>query len=157
MRARVNVLVARTRSLFSPHYTLLAHAQVVACVHTLLQSLAHVEAVIDFGDDEDDVDGTAVWNELRPRVAAVAAAVNAALGPGGVSRGELVRSGLRVAIVGPPNAGKSSLLNALAERDVAIVSAGAGTTRDVLEVRFSLCTPRALLCAPLVRGFAQAG
>ena len=52
--------------------------------------------------------------------------------------GEILRDGLRVVIAGPPNAGKSSLLNALARRDVAIVSAEAGTTRDVIEVRLDL-------------------
>jgi len=49
-------------------------------------------------------------------------------------RGELVRSGMQVAIVGAPNAGKSSLLNLLAQRDAAIVADTPGTTRDVLEV-----------------------
>lgn len=53
-------------------------------------------------------------------------------------RGEMVRSGLEVAIVGPPNAGKSTLLNLLAQRDAAIVSDVPGTTRDVLEVRLDL-------------------
>jgi tRNA modification GTPase len=114
--------------------------------HELLIALAHVEAVIDFGDDEDDVDGAAVWDAVRPRVAAVTAAVEVALGPGGASRGELVRSGLRVAIVGPPNAGKSSLLNALAQRDVAIVADKRGTTRDVLEVRLNVGGYPVTLC-----------
>lgn len=50
-------------------------------------------------------------------------------------RGEILRDGVHVAIVGPPNAGKSSLLNALAQRPAAIVSPVRGTTRDVLEVR----------------------
>ena len=53
-------------------------------------------------------------------------------------RGELVREGVKIAIVGPPNAGKSSLFNLLAARDAAIVSAQAGTTRDVLEVSLNL-------------------
>ena len=53
-------------------------------------------------------------------------------------RGEALREGLRLAIVGPPNAGKSSLINALARRDVAIVSEIPGTTRDVIEVRLDL-------------------
>ena len=53
-------------------------------------------------------------------------------------RGERLRDGLRVVIAGPPNAGKSSLLNALAKRDVAIVSEEAGTTRDVIEVHLDL-------------------
>ena len=63
---------------------------------------------------------------------ALAAALAGHLADAG--RGERLRDGLRMAIVGPPNAGKSSLLNWLAKRDVAIVSATAGTTRDVLEV-----------------------
>ena len=54
------------------------------------------------------------------------------------NRGEIVRDGFRVVLAGPPNVGKSSLLNALARREVAIVSAEAGTTRDVLEVRLDL-------------------
>ena len=53
-------------------------------------------------------------------------------------RGEALREGLRLAIIGPPNAGKSSLINALARRDVAIVSETPGTTRDVIEVRLDL-------------------
>jgi len=53
-------------------------------------------------------------------------------------RGELLREGFRVVLAGPPNVGKSSLLNALARRDVAIVSEEAGTTRDVIEVRLDL-------------------
>ena len=63
-------------------------------------------------------------------------------------RGELVRSGVRVAIVGPPNAGKSSLLNALAARDAAIVSSTPGTTRDALEVVVELAghKARSLAC-----------
>jgi tRNA modification GTPase len=53
-------------------------------------------------------------------------------------RGEILRQGLRVAIAGPPNAGKSSLLNALARREAAIVSDEAGTTRDIIEVALDL-------------------
>jgi tRNA modification GTPase len=53
-------------------------------------------------------------------------------------RGEILRDGLQVAVIGPPNAGKSSLVNALAHRDVAIVSETPGTTRDVIEVRLDL-------------------
>ena len=55
-----------------------------------------------------------------------------------MTRGEAIRDGIKVAIVGPPNAGKSSLLNALAGRDAAIVSDVPGTTRDVVEVRMNL-------------------
>ena len=53
-------------------------------------------------------------------------------------RGEALREGLRLAIIGPPNAGKSSLINALARRDTAIVSEIPGTTRDVIELRLNL-------------------
>src|SRR5262249_42886478 len=53
-------------------------------------------------------------------------------------RGEIVREGLHLTVIGPPNAGKSSLVNALAQRDVAIVSEIAGTTRDIIEVRLDL-------------------
>ena len=53
-------------------------------------------------------------------------------------RRERIRTGFEVAIVGPPNAGKSTLLNALAKRDAAITSDIAGTTRDVIEVRMDL-------------------
>ena len=53
-------------------------------------------------------------------------------------RGEIVRDGLFLTVIGPPNAGKSSLINALAKRDVAIVAETAGTTRDVIEVRLNI-------------------
>ncbi|CAM9786491.1 unnamed protein product, partial [Ectocarpus fasciculatus] len=71
-----------------------------------------------------------------PRVRGLAAEIDRHLRDGG--RGEIVRSGVRVAIVGPPNAGKSSLLNLLAARPAAIVSPVAGTTRDVVEVQMDI-------------------
>lgn len=99
----------------------------------LIAAQAYVEAGIDFADEELPEN---VMANARPEVAALAADITAALADGG--RGERLRDGLEVAIVGPPNAGKSSLLNALAKRDVAIVSARAGTTRDVLEAHLDL-------------------
>ncbi len=95
----------------------------------LLAAMARLEAWIDFPDEDlpDDV-LAAVLDGLE----ALEAGLSAHLADAG--RGERLREGLRMAIVGPPNAGKSSLLNWLAKRDVAIVSATAGTTRDVLEV-----------------------
>ena len=57
-------------------------------------------------------------------------------------RGEILRDGFRIVIAGPPNAGKSTLLNALARRDAAIVSEEAGTTRDVIEVRLDSAASR---------------
>ena len=74
--------------------------------------------------------------EAAPTIARIAAELDAALADGG--RGERVRDGYRVALIGAPNAGKSSLLNALADRDAAIVTATPGTTRDVIEVALNL-------------------
>lgn len=91
--------------------------------------LANAEAVIDFGDDVGD----APFQETVPGARDLRDAIADRLAADGRA-GEVVRDGLRVAIVGPPNVGKSSLLNALAARDVAIVGARPGTTRDVLAV-----------------------
>lgn len=98
----------------------------------LSKALAWAEAAIDFSDEElpDDV-----MADARQSAAVIKDAIAAQLRDG---RGELVREGLFVAVVGAPNAGKSSLVNALAGRDVAIVSETAGTTRDVIEVRLNL-------------------
>ncbi|CAO3416993.1 tRNA uridine-5-carboxymethylaminomethyl(34) synthesis GTPase MnmE [Azospirillum endophyticum] len=99
----------------------------------LTRALAHIEADIDFA--EDDLPG-GVADAVRPVIAGLAGEIAAHLDDGG--RGERLREGLHIAIVGAPNAGKSSLLNALARRDAAIVSARAGTTRDVIEVHLDL-------------------
>jgi tRNA modification GTPase len=95
--------------------------------------LARQEAFIEF--EEEDLP-----HDLDARVAAEAAALRTELLAhlDGAARGERVREGLSIAILGAPNAGKSSLLNALAGRDAAIVSPEAGTTRDVVEVRLVL-------------------
>lgn len=74
---------------------------------------------------------------MVPRAAALLRELSAHL-RAGESRGELVREGVRVVLYGPPNAGKSSILNALAGRDVAIVSPTAGTTRDAIDVALDL-------------------
>jgi tRNA modification GTPase len=99
----------------------------------LTKALAWCEAAIDFADEDlpDDVMGDARALTVKIRAAMLKHLDDA-------RRGELVREGLFVTVVGPPNAGKSSLVNALAGRDVAIVSATAGTTRDVIEVRLNL-------------------
>jgi tRNA modification GTPase len=99
----------------------------------LIEALALVEARIDFSDEADvpeDLVGPALARarELRDEIAQVLAD----------RRGERLREGLVVAIAGPPNAGKSSLLNRIARRDAAIVSPFAGTTRDVIEVHLDL-------------------
>lgn len=99
----------------------------------LVPLLAHIEAFIDFPDEDlpDTLDDT-----VRGRVAALSDQIRRHLDDG--ARGERVRDGLYVAVIGPPNAGKSSLVNAIARRDAAIVSATAGTTRDVVEVHLDL-------------------
>lgn len=99
----------------------------------LIDALAWFEAVIDFPDEETPpIVPRAVWDDLiRLRDA-----MRAHLADDG--RGEAVRRGVQVAIVGAPNAGKSSILNALAGREAAIVSETPGTTRDVIEVRLDL-------------------
>jgi tRNA modification GTPase len=99
----------------------------------LIRSAAWIEASIDFAD-EDVPDNAA--RDARLALLAVANEIRSHLDDG--RRGEILRDGLHVAIIGPPNAGKSSLVNALARRDVAIVSPVPGTTRDVIEVRLDL-------------------
>ena len=99
----------------------------------LTRSLAHIEADIDF-PDEDLPSG--VSDTARPVLETLAREIDTHLDDKG--RGERLREGLHIAIVGAPNAGKSSLLNALARREAAIVSARAGTTRDVIEVHLDL-------------------
>ena len=97
-----------------------------------LRALAHLEAAIDF-PDEDLPEGLA--DEVRVAIAGLQAEIAAHLED---RRGERLRDGLSIAIIGPPNAGKSSLLNLLARREAAIVSETAGTTRDVIEVHLDL-------------------
>ena len=99
----------------------------------LIDVLAHIEAWIDF-PDEDLPDGVA--RSAREKIGGLRAEMGEFLADN--RRGERLRDGLQIAILGAPNAGKSSLLNALARRDVAIVSDTAGTTRDVIEVHLDL-------------------
>ena len=101
--------------------------------HRLVSALAHLEAVIDFADE--DIPGD-LLERVRGEVTALAATLEAHLADD--HRGERLRDGIHMAIIGAPNAGKSSLLNRLAGRDAAIVSAQAGTTRDVIEVHLDL-------------------
>jgi tRNA modification GTPase len=99
----------------------------------LTRLLAHQEAAIEFVDEDLPAE---LEGEVRAGAAALRAEVAAHLADD--RRGEQLREGVFVAIVGAPNAGKSSLLNALVGRDAAIVSAHAGTTRDVVEARLDL-------------------
>lgn len=100
----------------------------------LLDAMAQIEGEIDFADEADVPDNLshAAYPILK---AATASMQEALLGTG---RGEAIRDGLEIAIIGAPNAGKSTLINALAGRDVAITSPEAGTTRDIVEARLRL-------------------
>ena len=96
--------------------------------------LSRIEAVIDFAD-EDGVEAAA-RADIGPRIEALRADLASRLGE--AHRGERLREGVRVVIAGPPNAGKSSLLNVLARRDAAIVSPEVGTTRDLIDIHLDL-------------------
>ena len=104
-----------------------------AWMERLSRSRALIEAELDFAD-ESDVPGSVseqVWKDAGALYDELVEAL-------GNRTSEIVKDGFRVAIVGPPNAGKSSLLNYLARRDVAIVTDVAGTTRDVLTVELDI-------------------
>lgn len=97
--------------------------------HGLLDALAQVEGEIDFADEADVPDALshAAWPHLEQVATDIQTALNRS------ERGRAVRNGVEIAIIGPPNAGKSTLLNQLVGRDVAITSPQAGTTRDIVE------------------------
>jgi tRNA modification GTPase len=99
----------------------------------LIAALGRVEAAIDFSDDGV---GESEFAAAQRAASEIAGEIQIHMDDAG--RGESLREGLRLTILGPPNAGKSSLINALARRDVAIVSETPGTTRDVIEIRLNL-------------------
>jgi len=99
----------------------------------LVRAAALIEATIDFADEEVPLDVSPEVLELIGTVM-----LDLETEARGATMAERIRDGFEVAIVGPPNAGKSTLLNALAGRDAAITSEVAGTTRDVIEVRMEL-------------------
>ena len=99
----------------------------------LIEALAHYEAVIDFADEELPAD---LSQKIKHKMLGLEEEISQHLDDN--RRGERLRDGIYIAIIGAPNVGKSSLLNALARRDAAIVAETAGTTRDVVEVHLDL-------------------
>ena len=99
----------------------------------LIAALGRAEAAIDFSDDGV---GETEFAAAKATVSEIIEQIQSHMDDAG--RGENLREGLRLTILGPPNAGKSSLINALARRDIAIVSDTPGTTRDVIEARLDL-------------------
>ena len=104
-----------------------------SCIDSLVASRVYVEASLDFPEEEIDEEGLArAGLGIKEQLGFVKDTLASA------ERGALIREGFGVAIVGPPNAGKSTLLNALANKDLAITSNVAGTTRDSIGVELNL-------------------
>ena len=108
-------------------------APVMAWRGELVRIAAQLEALIDFADEDLPV---SVESALRISTVDLQSALASHLDDGGA--GELVRDGVTIALIGPVNAGKSTILNALAGRSAAIVSDEAGTTRDIIQIRLDL-------------------
>jgi tRNA modification GTPase len=106
----------------------------------LVEALALFEAAVDFPDEDLPEDVAA---RAHPALERLVTALRSALD--GVDRAERVRDGFAIALIGAPNAGKSTLLNALSRREAAIVTATPGTTRDVIEVALQLSGYKVIL------------
>jgi tRNA modification GTPase len=99
----------------------------------LTRALAHLEAAIDFPDEDLPPE---IEDHIRSEAELLSVEIDGHLADG--HRGERLRDGIMVAIIGPPNAGKSSLINRIVRRDAAITSSLPGTTRDIVEVAIDL-------------------
>jgi len=99
----------------------------------LIKILADIEAKIDFPEEDIPID---ITKEIKSKSEKIKNEITKTLDDD--KTGEIIREGFKIAIIGPPNVGKSSLLNYLSKRDVAIVSEKAGTTRDVIEIHLDL-------------------
>ncbi|KAK8113082.1 hypothetical protein PG984_013608, partial [Apiospora sp. TS-2023a] len=109
----------------------------------LLDARAEIEAIIDFSEDQHfDESPTDLLANVSRQVEEILQGIE--VHEGASQRSELLRNGIRIALVGPPNAGKSSLMNQIVGREASIVSGEAGTTRDIVEahldIRGYLCT-----------------
>lgn len=111
-------------------------ARFMALRGMILDCLMYVEGFIDFGEDVDELGQEDMLDNARARAQEIIDTIQSHLGDN--RRGEILTSGIRLAIFGPPNAGKSSLFNFLAERDAAITSPIPGTTRDVLTLTLDI-------------------
>ncbi|MCA0940269.1 tRNA uridine-5-carboxymethylaminomethyl(34) synthesis GTPase MnmE [Salipiger pacificus] len=136
VEALADLIEAETESQRSQAMTIFAGAlgeKVEIWREELIFAASLLEVTIDFADEEVPVD---VSDDVRAALIKVKAQLERELA--GVDAAERIRSGFEVAIIGRPNVGKSTLLNALAGREAAITSEHAGTTRDVIEVRMEI-------------------
>jgi len=126
----VQAKTERQRRLALHHALGHASETIEAWRRDLIALLGRVEAAVDFADEADVAIKTV--DEIQPRLEDLILRMRGALAE--AQRAAPIRDGVKVVLAGPPNAGKSSLLNLLAKREAAIVSAIPGTTRDVIEV-----------------------
>lgn len=124
-------------------------AKLYDALHTqLVEAHAHIEAMLDFSDEEDQIDQRLwlnVYDTIQKMRTYLAAELQVDLPTGQRTYADAVIHGVRVALYGKPNAGKSSLLNRLIRRDAAIVTPFAGTTRDVIEASIEMAGFRVTL------------